>query len=69
MAIHWPHPVAIIGKALLHVLLPEQGLFVIRASPATMADGSVWGLLKEAVKDDDLHGWKDVGVSEDQAAP
>ena len=69
MAIHWSHPVAIIGKALLHVLLPEQGLIVIGTSPATMADSSVWGLFKEAVKDDGLHGRKDVGVSDDQAAP
>ncbi len=56
MTEHWPHPVAIGGEALLHFLLPEQGLFTIRAGEATLADGTIGSLLEKAEKDDGLHG-------------
>lgn len=58
MAEHWSHPVAIGGEALLHFLLPEQGLFTIRASEATVANGAVGGLLEQAEENDGLHDWE-----------
>ena len=66
MTEHWPDPVAIGGEALLHFLLPEQCLFTIGAGEAAMADGAVWGLLKEAVKHDGLHGRKGEWLSPEQ---
>ena len=56
MTEHWPDPVAIGGEALLHFLLPEQGLFAIGASKATLANGAVGGLLEETEENDGLHG-------------
>jgi len=58
MTEHWPHPVAIGGEALLHFLLPEKGLFTIRAGEAALADGSIGSLLEEAKENDGLHGLK-----------
>lgn len=58
MAEHWPHPVAIGGEALLHFLLPEQGLFMVWAGEATLANGSVGSLLEETEENDGLHGLK-----------
>jgi hypothetical protein len=50
--------VAIGGEALLHFLLPEKGLFTIRAGEATLANGTIGSLLEKAKKDDGLHGLK-----------
>jgi hypothetical protein len=58
MVEHWSYPVAIGGEALLHFLLPEQGLFVVWAGEATLADGPIGSLLEKAEKDDGLHGWE-----------
>jgi hypothetical protein len=55
MTEHWPDPVAIGGEALLHFLLPEQGLFAIGASEATLANGAVRSLLEKAEENDGLH--------------
>jgi hypothetical protein len=56
MTEHWSYPVAIGGKALLHFLLPEQSLFMVWASEATLANGAIGSLLEKAEKDDGLHG-------------
>lgn len=56
MVEHWSYPVAIGGEALLHFLLPEQGLFTVWAGEATLANGSVGSLLEETEENDGLHG-------------
>lgn len=58
MVEHWSYPVTIGGEALLHFLLPEQGLFVVWASEATLADGSIRSLFEKAEENDGLHGWE-----------
>jgi len=57
MTEHWSEPVAVGGKALLHFPLPEQSLFAVRASEATLANGTVRRLLKKAEENDGLHGF------------
>ena len=58
MTEHWPDPVAIGGEALLHFLLPEQGLFTVWAGEAALTDGSIRSLLEKAEENDGLHGWE-----------